>query len=71
MFGNKKSTDECYKNERTFECYNICSCPKMSILSVCTCLMLARGTKGVIKTMLKFNKQSQSCNFYRLERFVS
>ena len=29
MFGSKKSTDECYKNERTFECYNICSCPNI------------------------------------------
>ena len=29
MFGHKKSTDECYKNEQTFECYNICSCPNV------------------------------------------
>ena len=27
MFGSKNSTDECYKNKRTFECCNICSCP--------------------------------------------
>ena len=26
MFGSKESTDKYYKNERTFECYNICSC---------------------------------------------
>ena len=29
MFGSKNSTDECYKNERTFECCNICSCPSV------------------------------------------
>ena len=23
------TTDECYKNEQTFECYNICSCPTL------------------------------------------
>ena len=27
MFGHKKSTDKCYTNEQTFECYNICSYP--------------------------------------------
>ena len=26
MFDNKK-TNECYKNEQTYECYNICLCP--------------------------------------------
>jgi len=29
MFGSKKSTDECYINEWTFECSNIYSCPSV------------------------------------------
>ena len=46
MFGSKKSTDECYKNERTFECCNVCSCPTSNNLQytgihiyiyACTC----------------------------------
>jgi len=31
MFGSKNSTDECYINEQTFECSNICSCSNLWI----------------------------------------
>ena len=31
-FWNTKSADECYKNEQTFERYNICSCPNVHIV---------------------------------------
>ena len=34
MFGSKRSTDECYKSEQTFECCNICSCPSVLLLCV-------------------------------------
>ena len=36
MFGDKKSTDECYLNKQTFKCCNICLCPNTYVaMTIC------------------------------------